>query len=208
MKLKEFIQTFEHTLTQEMHGTFNARSLEKVKEILLQCEEFKGVKKLNFLTLPNFMANKKTGDPLEPLNRDSLPGEETYSERVVTYKFTTNLEFNEVVDLYSIGLSPRIYDENFIENLKDGLWSLPQVLGDFVSKKEIRFIFSREKLQDMQGLHPETFEQFVNKTVEDFRKFITSDEVNVPSKKAIMLRVSPRSIKNTVLRNESDIYID
>lgn len=185
-------------------------------DLLKTCEEFKDVKQINILHTATFYT-KENGDPILdeiPEVKFSLeqvaPDEKGNSslklqseilgdrpaERIQSYKLFPNVQFNEVIDLYSIDFSPKVYD---METLGKGVWKGPVGLfyKTFEPQTEIRVVYSPEELQDDYTKTKDKRTTKLYQILEDIKtKMLSGNEPNVPFNRFIILRASARSIKS------------
>lgn len=181
-------------------------ALEKVKDHLLTLDEFKNVKKINVLKAPSYLGDKDTLLPLN-LDEDNL-GDTTNSKFILIPNYlyspdeTNDIEFNEEMDIYAIELTPPIYDPNFLTSLKlgPGVWKMPLIYNpeNFLPVSEIRIIYSVEGLQDILfDKNPEEVKDILKERIMNkVEEMLTSySKPNVPVKRKVIFRVSPRSIK-------------
>lgn len=176
-----------------------------VQKMLLNFKEFEGVKKINVLKSPSFMADKKTRKPLE-FDEDNL-GEtsNTKAETAVSYKYNyeeLQNNFNEEIDIFSISLTPKTYkpEELTASALGCGVWTMPLIYNpeSFTPYREIKIVFSPEGMQDNLALEQSSevekmLKERILKQVSDALDSYL--EVNVPSHRGIIFRLSSRSIK-------------
>jgi hypothetical protein len=180
-------------------------AIEAVKDHLLTLEDFNGVKKINVLKAPVYMGHKET---LLPLDLDESNLGDTSDAKMVSlpnYLYSpgeTDIEFAEEIDIYSIDLTPAIYDPTVLTRLKlgPGVWKMPPYYSPetFVPINEIRIIYSAEGLQDILiDKTPEEVQQILkDRIMNQVEKMLTTSSApNVPAMRKIIFRMSPRSIK-------------
>lgn len=187
---------------------------EMIQKFLLCFDEFKNVKKINVLKLPMYLGDAKTGAPIE--QDETNLGDKSKTKQYQTLSFTYdpnkefNIEFNEEIDLYSITLSIKIYDpeELNIFKLGPGTWVMPSLYSpvDFTPLKEVRVIFSPEAIQDIFSLeNKEDVEKEVKKRLmKSFEDALDNGlKENVPYRRTLLFRVSSRSVKDSVEKNNN-----
>jgi hypothetical protein len=187
---------------------------EMVQKFLLCFDEFKNVKKINVLKLPMYLGDIKTGAPIEQDETNLGDKSKTKKYQAVSFNYDpnreSNIEFNEEIDLYCITLSPKMYDpeELNIFKLGVGTWVMPSLYNpvDFTPLKEVRVIFSPEAIQDIFSLtNKEDVEKEVKKRLmKSFEDAIDNGlKENVPYRRTVLFRVSSRSVKETIEKNNS-----
>lgn len=200
-KLVEYIDEIKKDLSKGLNSEFLTipfvmAQLKLNPDILKQFDEFKNVKRINFVELPIFSADINTE---EPINLDG-----TYLGGPTKEIFVQNLVFgnrvdllNEVVDIYSIDTIDS-YDSEANKNLTFGVWQHPIKYNpiNFSSYSKIEVIYSLENIVGEKEISKDEAKklakQIILKQVSDL---IDSEEVNVFRPKSILLRCSPRSIK-------------
>lgn len=107
-----------------------------IKEILLQCDEFKNVTEFEILQHPTVLM---TDDEFE------------WSESAKTYKMEDEFEIYGKCYLYNIFKSPKMYDSSdLLIPVKDGISITPTIYDDsFKPRKKICIEISPEELQDI-----------------------------------------------------------
>lgn len=174
---------------------------EEVQKHLLTFEEFKNVKKINVLQFPSYFVNKETGK-FANYDEDNLGDKSNYRIALTQTRAISpgEFEFAEEIDIYSIDLTPPMYDLTKLStiNLGPGVWIMPTTYNsvDFTPLKEIRVVFSPEGLQDI--MFDKTKEE-VDKILEErilknVKEALYSKEPNVPAHRKILIRASERSI--------------
>lgn len=148
--------------------------LESFKEKLLTLDEFKNVKQLNILDKPFIQVDV-----------DSVP------DLIPALLLPDNFEFEEVVDLFSIELTPDIYDT---KNLGIGVWKSPTLYDPktFEVIKEIKIIWSPDQLMDSKINEEEIIEGMLG----EVRELLTNGKnSNYPVIRSVIVRCSNRSYK-------------
>lgn len=136
MKLKELLKdSFEGLSQMENNGfpTINGNVLEQLKDSLIQTDEFKDVDELIIMKFPSVMDDNK-----KILNAQS-------------YKVSDSTKFKKRCYLYSISLTPEVFDPNAIYNpVKNGACISPTIYNpsDFKIKKKIVLDYFIEDFQD------------------------------------------------------------
>jgi len=187
---------------------------EMIKKFLLCFDEFKSVKKINVLESPVYLVDIKTGDPIEQDETNLGDKSKVKSYQVQTFIYDpnkeSNIEFNEEIDLYSITLSSKIYDplELTTSRLGVGTWVTPILYSpsDFTPLREIRVIFSPEGIQDIFNLknNEESEKEIKKRLVKNFEDAIDNGlKENMPYTRSVMFRLSNRSVKETLEKNNS-----
>jgi hypothetical protein len=153
-----------------------------IQKRLLECDEFKNVKKLVILDLPAAMNSK---------------GE---AKQTATFMFAEGTEFNETVYLYTISLSPMLYDpEDFRKPVKDGVVISPTMHDpiDFTPRKSITVVWNPERQQDYKAGYDSDEKDFLQEEIIDKIKkaFENPSEYEAKGKRKIMLRMMPESVK-------------
>lgn len=185
---------------------------EEVQKFLLTLDEFKGVKKINILKAPMYLGDAETGIPTELLDDYIGQTSKTKSFTVPTRAYDPEKEegfkFPEEIDLYTISLSPRVYDpkKTSAENLGPGVWIMPTLYSpnNFEPYKEIKIVFSPEKIQDVIANKEDKSleEEIKNRIIKNVEKaFNEGLKENVPYKRVVLFRASDRSFK----KNEQDV---
>jgi len=211
MKLNEFLKNHFKQVPDEMHDyTLMPEHLKILKDELLKCEEFSNVKTFNII--------EKLPEPAEIERIKSDKGisfKHIYSETdeqkfPLNYKFGTNFKFNEEISIYSIMLSPPIYNLN--EKLKNG-WAVAPTLMDsyeFKPFKKIIYQYSPEQFQDELALN---YDETKNKLISEFKDFLDNmndEKYQIKSKRNIIIRALPSSVgilPNRDFREDDDIYV-
>jgi hypothetical protein len=166
-------------------------------DCLHQCEEFKHVKKINILDFPIFKGDEKTGEPLNKIN-DYL-GSDGRIISTVTYVLKPDTEFNDEIDLYQILLSPKMYDPNKTQNLDYGVWLHPTFYDakNFTPIKKIEIKYSIGNIAMEKGLTDTQAKEEAKRIIlAKVAELIDLDVSNIPYEQEIMIRCSPRSVKN------------
>lgn len=187
---------------------------EMIKKFLLCFDEFKGVNKINVLESPVYLVDIKTSAPIEQDETNLGDKSKVKSYQVQTFIYDpnkeSNIEFNEEIDLYSITLSSKIYDplELTTSKLGVGTWVTPILYSpsDFTPLREIRVIFSPEGIQDIFSLknNEESEKEIKKRLVKNFEDAIDNGlKENIPYKRSVMFRLSDRSVKETLEKNNS-----
>lgn len=180
-----------------------------IQEYLLGLEEFKNVKKINVLRMPAILVDKDTGIPLH--TDDENLGNTSNAKQYVLpnymyrpYNEENKLELAEEIDLYSIDLTPAIYDPKVlsIAALGPGVWTMPLIYSpeNFQPLREIKVIYSPESLQDILfDKKPEEVEEILKERIlNKVKEALNNWKPNVPETRGIMFRCTERSIKQPV----------
>jgi hypothetical protein len=186
---------------------------EMIQKFLLSFDEFKNVKKINALEAPSYLVDTKTGAPIEKDESNLGDKNKVKSYAVPSFIYNPNrdlyFEFNEEIDLYSISLSPKIYNPEELTsfNLGVGTWVMPTMYdpANFTPLREIKVVFSPEAIQDILGLkNKEDGDKEVKKRLlKSFEDAIDNGLVeNVPYSRNIMFRMSERSIKKGLVEKK------
>ncbi len=188
MKISEFLQDlFEKTgptfggnvISDDYMLTPEMLKIPQIKEGLLKCEEFENTKELIIMDGPR--------------QEIEIEGQKAGMKPTSTMKLIEGIKFKEKVYLYSIFLTPAIYEpSDFIKPIKDDVCITPILYtpGDFVPMKAISVFFSPESHQDANSKINEKAEQeFKESLIEKFKKALDNPkEYRVKEKKAIMIR--------------------
>jgi len=171
---------------------------------LLELDCFKNTKKINIVSLPTFLIDKESGDPLDLVNSDDYLGGETMAAVVVSMMMNEetydDIEFAEVVDIYTIGKNPYdVYDTKASEG-KPGVWVYPTLTtkNNFNPYRKIEVIWSPEQMQDLAALSSAVEGESVDLKqvlVNRFKKALDDGlKINIPVKPQVFIRLSSRSI--------------
>lgn len=198
MKLVEVIKSWYNRGYFGNLNCIKGEQLDLIKNSLLLCDEFSNVKEINLLPYPNFEINQHG----IPVDKDFIGL--VKSDQVQNYKFDNDLKFNEKIDIFSIIISPPLYDKDIIDSLPEGIHSLPINQNDYISAfsplKEIRIKYSPESLQDLISLDNDNlnFDEKIDKIfLNKIKELIKSGEVSIPCRRDLIFRLSSRSIKRT-----------
>jgi len=160
-------------------GSLPAELLKKpeIKEMLLQCDEFQDVDDLFIVDHLTFGINTYKSWKLADVDE---AGSKVVSTN--TYLLYEKTKFKKAVFLYSIGLTPGMYDESeLFQPVKDDLLTYSAMPKDLKSQKAITVFFSPEDIQD----NPEKIEELKTK----LQKAIENPKKYEPKKKyGVMLR--------------------
>lgn len=173
------------------------------KDELMKCDEFKNVKKINFI-MPTYLVVESTGEPI--YNNSDYIGQETKTVTTPSFRISedTEFEFSETIDLYMIGQLYKVSDQDSLKNLDCGVWKMPISYDDIdftplFNKREIKIIFNPESLQDIIAMENKTIEQIYEERIEPKVKelFLNKNKIdsNTPAKSFLLIRCSERSIK-------------
>ena len=145
MKLEEFVTKIydeRPELDTESFGPIlNSKILEEVKDELLKFDVFSECDGLEIVHFPTF----KVGD------------DKTLS--VQTYKYKEGMKFKGKGYLYSISLTPELYDPSkMLEPVKNGAAISPAIYNPmtFEPRKHILLTWSPEMVQDLSGTNDES----------------------------------------------------
>lgn len=170
------------------------------RDDLMKCDEFKNVKKINLLHLPSYLIVESTGEPT--YDNVNYVGQKTKAVTAPLYKIDedTEFEFSEIVDLHIIRSTPKIYDPSVLDNLDAGVWKTPRIYNqtNFIPSQEIRVKYNPETIQDIISFENKTIEEIYKERIEPkIRELFLNPELesNLPHKRSLLIRCSPRSIK-------------
>lgn len=206
MKLQELFEEFEKRgsvdpKTMDLN-TIAGPYLKTFEKELYQCEEFKNVLRINFLEMPSFIADIETGEPII-FNSNYMGEGDVKNQSVLSYKYDSDepINFNKIVDIYSITML-KMYDTKSTFN-KPGVWSFPTVYNPENSEpsKEIRVIWSPEKMQDAIVL-TNSKESVKMRLMRLFEEALDRDQPNIPFTPKYMIRCSSRSVANKFAETE------
>lgn len=161
-------------------------------------DDFKNVKKINILSLPIYRADTKTGDPFESLADSDFLGGTWRPVQTQTYLYdpkNDKIEFNEIVDIYIISLTPKMYS---CDKLGYGVWYYPTTYypNDFSSLNKIEINFSIEEIKELKNMNDEEAKTEAKRVIlKQVSELIDSGQSNLPCEQKILIRCSPRSIK-------------
>ena len=198
MKLNELVKSYWNSgIFDNLNTAVGGKELVAIKDLLWKVDEFKHAEQFNIVEYPNFSVDQN-GNPCT--SEAFAVGE---GVKTLVFKFGPNIEFSKTIDLYSIVISPPIIDNKCYENLPSGVWNFPILLtpGDWQPYREIRIRWTPGNLQDEQGGI-----QAIEDTLKKVKEALTSDKINIPHHRDIMLRMSPRSVITTH-RDNSDCII-
>lgn len=189
MKLAEFLHDFFKTVgpteTSYTSGDYiltpEILKMPNIQKRLLECDEFKNTKKIVVIDFPTAP------------NADGVP------KTVMSHMLFEEIEFSEVVYLYTISLTPKIYDiEDFRKPVKDDVVITPLVCdpNDFTPKKSITVFWSPEKQQDFQAAYDKNERDFLQEQIVDKIKkaFENPSEYEAVGKRRVMLRMMSESV--------------
>lgn len=200
-KLTEFIQEIKRSVNKGLdYDIFNLQILMQYlknnPDVLKQFDEFKNVKKINFVDTPIFAADHKTEEPVAA--DENYLGGPTKPILVETVLLSDSTDLlNEVVDLYSID-SVSFYNPDFAKDLPCGVWQHPTKYNpiNFAPNRKIEVIFSLDSIAGERGITKEEAKAQAKKIIlKQVSDLIDSEETNVFVPKRIIVRCSPRSIK-------------
>ena len=164
MKLNELLQDiFKVTgptgsLTIQDDYTLTGKALELFKDRILECEEFENVEELIILDEPS---------------------------RTNTLKMVNEIKFGKKMHLWSISLSPSIYEpEEMTKPVKDGITVLPTFFDtkSFLPMKGITIFWNPE----ISELSEEEKKEYL---IGQFKKALKNpDDYKIPPKRFIMIR--------------------
>lgn len=176
MKPNEFLKTIFPS-PSFCDDTIKGKDLESIVPVLLKLDEFKGVNAINVMHSP-------TDAP--------------------TFKFNQETKFGSVINLYSIHLTPKIYDPTslLLKGKTDGVWLLPTMIDNLVPYNEIKIRWNPENWSDCP------VDAKIEEILKQTRDFLTRiKESNIPGKRAILIRCSFGSIAGNAVRQEEDCYV-
>jgi hypothetical protein len=146
--------------------------LERYKDDLLKCEEFSEVLDITFVKTPQIEGN------VEPTE-------------VKSYMVKDGMKLKGHVVLYSITLTPEVYDPSYrYQSVKDGASIGPTIydMKQFIPLKYISLEFSPELAQDSSSF-PDSVTQFKQQLHETLDKVLNNpNEYQVKGYRGIMIR--------------------
>lgn len=177
-------------------GILRGESLKTLVPELLKTDEFKDVKKLNIVDYPHWVGNQET-EEFQPDGVGIL---------IHSYKFGYTSFFSSIVNLYSITLSPKVYDPNELNKLGKGVWVMPLIAEepDLEPIRQIRINYSPKLVQDLKNAKIADGEAKMKELIFEQLEKALKGPPNIPSKRAIIFRCSPKSMKLNV---EKDCYV-
>ena len=207
-KLQKFLEnclggyTQSSSFSDDLTMPISGEVLTLMKDKLLTFDEFKGVKKINILPLPIYLVKKGTHTPLTE-DKNYL-GEDTDTVTTETYKLGDGeSNFGEEIDLLSICLSPKMYDPKDLNNNEIGVRRIPLLYDkeSFTPKEKIEIVWSKEAAQDSNAFGTLKDEGFKERLMRLFEEALDGKH-DIPAKRGIMVRISPRSLKQKEVVNE------
>lgn len=181
----------------------------KIKDRLLEAEEFKNVKTINIVSGSIYMASQND----EPIINDKtylggptkLIGTNTY--RLDSYS-NEPTEFNEIIDIHSIRIGPKPFDMSKLKDLGPGVWILPDSFNaEYGVNKRVYVEVSLDQLAANTKIKDNN--QIMDRMLEAFKDALYKNTVNVPVENYIDIALSPRSIKTGFIINpKTTITID
>jgi len=137
--------------------TLNSKWIEDNVDNLLALEEFRFTKKINVLKAPAYLS-REDDRTLSPIGEEKA---QTKAVTVLSYIINNQMDthyFPEVVNLYAISSSPKVYDKEQVEEIlkqRNKVHVLPPTIDDsmFLPTHEIRFLWNPEEIQDMLATH-------------------------------------------------------
>jgi hypothetical protein len=197
--LIKFLESFELTDNGVSVYDFNVRQLIDANigflNKLKTFEEFKNVKKINVIPMPSYYGDKDTGQPINSI--ENYLGGNGKVFQVPTYMYRPSepkFEFNEEIDLYSLALSPKTYDNT---NLDCGVWKYPLQYDPekFSPINKIEIKYSLEEIKDAKNLSDEEAIKEAKRIIlEQVSLLIDQKESNLPHSRGILIRCSERSM--------------
>ena len=182
----DWIDTYSYGDEKE-YGYMTPETLKKFKDKLLKFEVFKNVKTLNIINDP--VVTMYQGNPIECIE-NYLGGASEY-ETTVSFSFSKgdNFKFNEVVDLYMIHISPKIYDLK--ETDKPEVW---RKSIDWTQNTALNQIVINWIPTDIESNTSDKVKNVNKKILDEVEKILISNEANIPYlKNNIMFRGKKRS---------------
>jgi len=184
--------------------------LKENKDNLLNLEEFRFTKTINVIEMPAYLSLE--GDKtLSPATGTLSATQKTKAVTVLSYVINSQMEthyFPEVVNLYAIIASPKIYDKNQVEEMlkeKGKVHVLPPELDNhfLVPKHEIRFSWNPEELQDQLATSPrEVYEDWKANILKEVENAIENYESTFPYTKNYMIRGTHLERESLIKRSE------
>ena len=164
---------------------------------LLGLDEFKGVKQINPIDIPIFRINSDTGELMKSFDNENYLGGKVSTESVVTVNCREGIEFNETVDIYSILLSPKVYNKlPETTEEKIGVHRYPKEYGQKIFFDYITIGYSIDNVASNEGLSVDEAKAVLKERI--LRKVsdaLDLDESNLPFTRDVIIRCSSRSIK-------------
>lgn len=190
-KLQKFLETIvpQDDPQISLHGEV----LGHLIEVLPTFDEFKDVKKINILPMPNYAVKKGTNIPL--INDKDYLGENYDVETALTFKLADGIcNLNEEIDIISISMTPAVYDPNSSNN-EIGVRRINLLYNpkSFTPTEKIEIVWSKEMEQDNQVV-TNSDEPLKDRLIRLFEEALDGKH-NLPTKRGIMVRISPRSFK-------------
>lgn len=195
-KLIEYLESIEETDGYEpkYFNTYMRLNPETLKEF----DEFKHVTKINVVKTPIFLVDSVTNEPLESMEDYIGQNNKPIISETHIVDFEKQ-EFNEVIDILHIGVTPKIYDQTVIDKLGCGIWLYPTSYSpiDFQSTSRIDVKYSLDSICQVKNIGTAQAKEEAKKTIlAKVAELIDSGVPNVPYTRKIMVRCSPRSIRN------------
>jgi hypothetical protein len=173
--------------------TLNNEWIKENVDNILKLEEFRFTNNINIIDMPMYLA--KDGDNTLTPCQEGEPSTKAIS--VVSYLMNNQMDthyFPEVVNLYAIVASPKVYDNGQVQTIleeKGKVHILPPVVDNnfLVPKHEVRLSWNPEEVQDMLGTSPkEVYDKWKSDIIKEIEGAIDNYECNFPYTKNYMLR--------------------
>lgn len=195
------LQTYLDSIIGEndAENTLKNELLSEIKDILLTFEEFKNVKKINILPMPTYLAKK--GSYIPTSIDDTYLGGETDTIHSVCYKLIDGeCTLNEEIDLYSIWLTPVLYEQNDLNYVRNkiGVYRTPLIYdpNTFTPTEQISITWSTAGIKDSLGhLTPVEQEVEVRRRLMKMFEDALDGKCDLPKRRGVIVRISPRSFK-------------
>lgn len=199
-KLQEYLESIVFENSDDIME-FNHDVLSVISDELLAFDEFKDVKKINILNMPIYKTKKGSNIPIS--NDDTYLGGETDTIHSVCYKLNDGeCTLNEEIDLYSISLTPVIYDPKDINDItnKIGVYRTPLLYDPktFAPTERISITWSTVGIKDSLGhLTPEEQDIEIRRRLMKMFEDALDGKCGLPKRRGVIVRISPRSFKSS-----------
>lgn len=195
MKLKEFVVQYRSSFKNDV---LRGEALKALLPILKEVEEFKNIKEINFVELPNYMGDLH-GRPLTKEEEPITSSDKKIICQTEVHKLGQSTRFNDILNLYYIALSPAIYDPKDFDKLGLGVFRLPTVYDKGIfATNEIRIRWNSETLQG-------NTEDLSKREILNQVERLLDSGPNILGKRAIMIRCTQSNL-NFVY--DSDFYVE
>lgn len=186
MKISEFLQDLFKitgpTLNVSVDGSYmltpEMLKIPIIKDGLLKCEEFENTKELIIMDAPSIEIEVENG--------------KTKKNDSATMLLMEGIKFKEKVYLYSISLTPTIWEvEDYMKPVKDDVCVTPPICDPiyFTPRRGVTVFFSPEALQDSSAAGAFEEESFRDALIEKFKKALNNPKEYTPKeKKVVMIR--------------------